>query len=702
MNPHASTARLECVRDLINAARSNKFSTLRKLSADGQEVFDVWDHISQLVEHHMIRKKAVNIPGLGIFTFTSSKLDVGHNKYILIQRPVFILSEKLAGTHRLTQSKYHVQGEIPVIQLNFTAISFEMCLDRDLVEASVKEVVNALSRKIEHTRSCEFAFTTLGNLVIANGAAKMRFLPAFVEKMDQTGGLAKLLQTRPETSSSRFSDKATVLPRIQSNEQQRKSSPKSSDIYIINEENENEDAVAHNSTSEASNTPPISPQGTPMSKKKEALVPTLKVETKSPTIKQCVLTPPQSAETPPGTPRKVPSIKRNLMLKDPRKEYEPKQKSRVFPLVPSKSNTNLLTQLLKAPPKTSTDCKSEDTSCANCVENMSDFCYLCYQREKRNIPIFYTEERKQEEQDDDRLLQTYTLLQDSEALRQDQEMKAKKREVAQSIAAFNLSISELLKAQKEERPLSFNRSYVFCRRPITPPHYIKQEDYKKDLATQVNEKRRKLNKVKRDQENLERVEQLKLAEDLAMQRGQYLKNKRLQSDEYRKALDTQMAYRSSELPAAYSDSDGPIFGTYDLNDDKRLERRKRAQHLYQDQMQMASKRKEHELSRDKEIQKEEEEMLRKTKTELLQETLVRSQLNLQQRKDLENTWAVHAMKKKSKEFEEKLRARSPGLLLQEQCDKYKRCVQCTRKPLNIGISNVWAESRYVSGSRLII
>ncbi|XP_057306589.1 coiled-coil domain-containing protein 81-like isoform X2 [Hydractinia symbiolongicarpus] len=702
MNQHAPTARLECVRDLIDAARSNKFSILRKLSADGQEVFDVWDHISQLVEHHMIRKKAVNIPGLGIFTFTSSKLDVGHNKYILIQRPVFILSEKLAGTHRLTQSKYHVQGEIPVIQLNFTAISFKMCLDRDLVEASVKEVVNALSRNIEHTRSCEFAFTTLGNLVIANGAAKMRFLPAFVEKMDQTGGLSKLLQTRPDTSSSRFSDKATVLPRIQSNEQQRKSSPKSSDIYIINEENENEDAVVHNSTSEVSNTPLISPQGTPITKKKEALVPTLKVEAKSPTIKQCVLTPPQSPETQPGTPRKVPSIKRNLMLKDPRKESGPKQQSRVFPLVPSKSNTNLLTQLLKAPPKTSTDCKSEETSCSNCVENMSDFCYLCYQREKRNIPIFYTEERKQEEQDDDRLLQTFTLLQDSEALRQDQEMKAKKREVAQSIAAFNLSISELLKAQKEERPLSFNRSYVFCRRPITPPHYIKQEDYKKDLATQVNEKRRKLNKVKRDQENLERVEQLKLAEDLAMQRGQYLKNKRLQSDEYRKALDTQMAYRSSELPVAYSDSDGPIFGTYDLNEDKRVERRKRAQHLYQDQMEMASKRKEHELSLDKMIQKEEEEMLRKTKTELLQETLVRSQLNLQQRKDLENTWALHAMKKKSKEFEEKLWARSPGLLLQEQCDKYKRCVQCTRKPMNIGISNVWAESRYVSGSRLII
>merc|ERR1719206_1069204 len=100
------------------------------------------------------------------------------------------------------------------------------------------------------------------------------------------------------------------------------------------------------------------------------------------------------------------------------------------------------------------------------------------------------------------------------------------------------------------------------------------------------------------------------------------------------------------------------------------------------------------------VKKEEEELLRKTKTDLLHETLVRNSLNLQQRKELEKTWAVHDMHKKAKELEEKLRARSPGLLLQEQCDKYASCNQCTRKQANYGRSNVWSESRYVSGSRL--
>jgi len=87
---------------------------------------------------------------------------------------------------------------------------------------------------------------------------------------------------------------------------------------------------------------------------------------------------------------------------------------------------------------------------------------------------------------------------------------------------------------------------------------------------------------------------------------------------------------------------------------------------------------------------------------LLQETLVRNQLNLRQRQDLEKTWAQQAYKKRTQEIESKLRARSPGLLLQEQCDKYSRCCQCTRHQVNCGQSNVWSETRYVSGSRLMV
>lgn len=58
--------------------------------------------------------------------------------------------------------------------------------------------------------------------------------------------------------------------------------------------------------------------------------------------------------------------------------------------------------------------------CANCVENMNDFCYLCYQRERRNVPIYYTEERKKEEEEDDHLLQMYTLLKDKEAFKREE------------------------------------------------------------------------------------------------------------------------------------------------------------------------------------------------------------------------------------------------------------------------------------------
>ena len=51
---------------------------------------------------------------------------------------------------------------------------------------------------------------------------------------------------------------------------------------------------------------------------------------------------------------------------------------------------------------------------------MSDLCYLCYQREKRNVPIYFTEERNKDDNVDDRLLQAYTLLKDSEDLQMEQ------------------------------------------------------------------------------------------------------------------------------------------------------------------------------------------------------------------------------------------------------------------------------------------
>ena len=76
-----------------------------------------------------------------------------------------------------------------------------------------------------------------------------------------------------------------------------------------------------------------------------------------------------------------------------------------------------------------------------------------------------------------------------------------------------------------------------------------------------------------------------------------------------------MAFKSSELPSSYPDSDKPVFGINDMNEIKVCERRKRAQNLYLNQLNMASEKRKFETLRNSKQRREEEEMLRKTKTE---------------------------------------------------------------------------------------
>ncbi len=60
---------------------------------------------------------------------------------------------------------------------------------------------------------------------------------------------------------------------------------------------------------------------------------------------------------------------------------------------------------------------------------------------------------------------------------------------------------------------SFQPSYVFQKRPLTPPRFIKQDEYYKELADQVVNKSEKFKKRKADEEFLERLEQVQLAEE---------------------------------------------------------------------------------------------------------------------------------------------------------------------------------------------
>uniref|UniRef100_A0A8D1TB55 Coiled-coil domain containing 81 n=1 Tax=Sus scrofa TaxID=9823 RepID=A0A8D1TB55_PIG len=203
--------------------------TLPSLSQE--EVSTIWGNVSEFVERQLSLHKGVHIPGLGTFTFMRQKLEVGNNKFILIQRPMFIMAEKLVQIHGLKQNKAYTPGDIPVVPLNFVMISLEGPFTRDVVEGCVKETLLFLSRSISTKQNVEFTFKGIGVLVIKDGKVKMRFYKDFLCTMDGSGTLAKALTNRPGTVDSVLSSRETLgkrpnsvlaFPRVEFKEMENK------------------------------------------------------------------------------------------------------------------------------------------------------------------------------------------------------------------------------------------------------------------------------------------------------------------------------------------------------------------------------------------------------------------------------------------------------------------------------------------------
>ena len=135
----------------------------------------------------MTQSKGVSIPGFGTFSFVQKKIDIGNSKIVLIQRPVFAISEKFAQTHSLQYTKYPVAGNIPVHPLNYAAISVETAFSRDDIESCVRHVLQVFNRSVQSRKNVEFTFNSIGKLQIRNSKVKMKFFKDFVNNFDDTG-----------------------------------------------------------------------------------------------------------------------------------------------------------------------------------------------------------------------------------------------------------------------------------------------------------------------------------------------------------------------------------------------------------------------------------------------------------------------------------------------------------------------------------
>ncbi|KAM6979921.1 coiled-coil domain-containing protein 81-like [Aplochiton taeniatus] len=636
----------------------NVLPTLAQLSEN--DIDNIWGNVCAFVSRHMVLQRGVHITGLGTFTFSQQKLDMGP-KFILIQRPIFLLAEKVAQTHCLKQARpLAPAGDVPVSQLNFTALSVESSYDRDTVEGCVRETILLLQRALSSQSSVNFTFRGIGVLSIRNNKVRMKFYKDFVSSVDGSGKLLWAMSNRCGTSNSLLSGtvsrchlavsrSATPLPRIISGGEGTTQEPQEAGKDLG-----------------GSGTPP--PTDTDQTQTQEQREETPDASRPNTTSRRATL-----------QPAKV----NGFSLPDD------------FDFIPPAETTDRSTPF-PLHPGIDVDSRREETYLSRPCKDHSragqELCYLCMQRSQRNVPLYLMEERRRAEQEEDRVL----LLKEQERIQQylqkEQASRCVMRENAQKVAAFNLGVTDAL---KETQPAPYHGSYIFSGRPMTPHRIIKQQGYMLDLQAQAQRtKERNLNSAE-NRNLLDRLHQAQLAQEKFY--NITVCRYKTTSDAVPPPVLKVAEYCSPAIPAYQPD--GVVFRQSDCT---LAEQRERAEKVFQEQLTTATQKRREELYNHRQKEKMEREMLHRNRKELIEERVGRFEKMRGLRSSLEQTWGRSAELKRQRDREEKSFIRSGDHLLLEQCEQYRRCYQCKRKTSNCGQTNLWKESRYIPGSRLMI
>uniref|UniRef100_A0A0P6J880 Coiled-coil domain-containing protein 81 isoform 1 n=2 Tax=Heterocephalus glaber TaxID=10181 RepID=A0A0P6J880_HETGA len=636
--------------------------TLPSLSKE--EVSTIWGTVSEFVERQLTLHKGVKIPGLGTFTFTRQKLEVGNNRFILIQRPVFIMAEKLVQIHGLKQNKVYSSGDIPVIPLNFVMISLQSPFTRDTVEGCVKETLLFLSRSISIKKNVEFTFKGIGVLLIRDRKVKMKFYKDFLCTVDGSGTLMKALANRPGTVDSVLSSREATGRRPGSTlgfpRTEHKDTENKSPMETIAEEGE----------------------GNRHGKYK------LKDHSDKEAVRE-ISSPKRLQDRQTISPAKV----TNVSLLDKVEQSGNSGKN----MIPERLSTpGCLNNDNETKPRTSLALACHDHNKAG-----QEMCYVCLQRAQRNFPLYYSEERRRKEIEDEQLLQQYQMLKDQEAFIKHQMKTLATREQNQKNAAYNFGVAEAIRNHKHEKP-EFYKSFLFYKRPLSPEiNALRQEEYSQSLLKQMDNRRKKEIIQRQDRELMDHLEQVQLTEELAAQRAKYLKDKMEETQCYKRALDAQIKNKPFQLPIFEPDSSQPIFSNNE--DELMVERRKQGQNYMKHQLKSAASLKRKAILQKLMDQKRDLQMLQRSKTEHLADRTAEVEHVKRINQCFQEDWERSATMKKQRDLEEKAFERaSDKLFLLDQCEKYPRCKQCQKHIFNRGESNLWPTNKFLHGSRLLV
>ncbi|XP_074475307.1 coiled-coil domain-containing protein 81-like [Sebastes fasciatus] len=635
---------------LVSEADGRTLPTLSQLS--GNDINCIWADVSSYIERQMTLHKGVHLAGLGTFTFSQQKLDVG-NRFTMIQRPIFLLAGKLVQSLGLKQVRpLAAATHLPVVQLNFAAVSQETPFSRDVVEGCIRETLLLLFRALASEQQNIFlTFQGIGILSFKNNKVRMKFNRDFINAMDGTGRLLLAFNNRPGSSISLLSGGLSRLQRPQTanpvtlptvcSPQPPDNKAGDKDLWCLSPAPDQRNAGEVPQQRESKSNQPLQPAKMKAVSQSEELNPKPPMEaTDKPTI-TITITPPEV------TPK----------LAEPR----------------------------------------VTVSCSGHTRAGQELCYLCMQRAQRNVPVYLREQQQAEEKAQEKLLLLKEQQKDKQYMDKEQEKLSEQREHAKQVATFNLQMSE--KKEKTYCPL-FPTSFVFPARPFTPVRRIQQNRYMNELQSQIETRRQR---EALDQQNrllMERLDQVQLVQEIALQKAQKLKQKHERTTHYKRALDTQVGDKKcTDPPECQADNSG--FNRCETAASNAAGR-ERAQKLLRVNFSVATQRKKEDLHNRQEQLEKEREVLKHNKMELILDRINRFEKKQDISKSLEDEWSRSAKLKHHREEEERRFLRSAGELLVDKLVQYRRCCQCKRRTTNFGETNIWKDSHYLSGSQFMI
>ncbi|XP_063070047.1 coiled-coil domain-containing protein 81-like [Engraulis encrasicolus] len=654
------------------------------------DIESIWSKVSSFIEQQMVCHKGVHIPGLGTFTFSVQKVDRGKGQQLILS-PIFLLAEKFKRVSGMKQRKASPAGEVPVVPLNFSLLSMDGPFERDVVERCVRESLMLLVRVVSQHPSALLGFPGLGLLTFRRGLACMRFHRAFLWALDQTWGLARRIRcSRAGVSSSvepdrvhsrscgaKERDLATLTPCTSSMEVGTEQQPSALETKGGGEgeekaEEEEEDEKGKEEEKEEEEE----------EERKEAGNDTINQLHRRETL----------------TPAKVNGI---FLTED---LYAPLELTNRFE---DEGDGDEYNKCLSPPADSSPSGQLDTPPSPLCTkESCQGLCILCKARAVKNVSGDYESEKKKKKrrEDEDERLYMRARLQIDKGLELEELAYGEMcREKIRRAAACNLEMARE-RQEAERREEKFHPSYVFRTRTDTPPQLPKQRQYQHELQDQVHYQGQRQGLDRQTKELVHRTGQIELADEIALERQQQVLRKASDVRCYQKALDTQRRGRCRPFGSTTQlERTLMSMSLGELETPEVLaEQRQRARELHHQQIHAAILKRRHAHHSRILEQKREIHMLSRTREEIREDQVTRHRKLCGMREALDEAWTKSMEARRRREQEEKDFLRAGGCLVLDGCENFKCCRRCTRRLSFSGGTNIWKESRYQAGARLMV